>query len=385
MQVALAPVSVSDYRALAERRLPRQLFDYVDGGSYQELTLAANTAAFAEVRLRQRVLRNVAGLDTSREIFGQRWTMPMALAPIGYAGMLARRGERQAAKAAAQLGVPFILSTVALCSIEEVRAATTAPFWFQLYVYRDRGYARDLLARAAAAGCPVLIYTVDLAVLGARYREQRSGRGVALTPWQQMRLAADFAWHWRWLYDVALRGRPFAFGNLTGAVKNARGMNDLRRWIADNLDPSVTWRDLEWLRANWKGKIVVKGLLDPQDARAAMSAIAPDGIVVSNHGGRQLDSTPATLHALPAIREAVGDKTTVFLDGGIRSGLDVFKAIALGADACLIGRAWAYSLAAQGRAGVSAMLGTMKRDLEVTMALTGCRSVVEVNRDVLVG
>ncbi len=380
----IVPISVSDYRALAQTRLPRQLFDYLDGGSYQELTLAANSAAFDAVKLRQRVLRDVGAVDTGREVLGQRWTMPMALAPVGYAGMLARRGEVQAALAAEAFGVPFTLSTVALCSIEEVRAAVKAPFWFQLYVYRDRGFARALLERAHAAGCPVLVYTVDLAVLGARYREQRYGMGASLSLAQRARVAADFAWRWRWLYDVAWRGRPFAFGNLAGAVRHARGMSDFRKWIAANLDPSVTWRDLEWLRANWKGKIVVKGLLDPEDARTAMSAIAPEGIIVSNHGGRQLDSTPATLHALPAIREAVGGRTTVLIDGGIRSGLHVFKALASGADACLIGRAWAYALAARGRAGVSAVLATMKRDLEVAMALTGCVSVGEINGDVLV-
>ena len=383
MRLAGIPVSVSDYRALAERRLPRQLFDYVDGGSYAERTLAANTSTFERIELRQRVLRNVANLDAACEIFGERWSMPMALAPVGYAGMLARRGECQAARAAATFGVPFTLSTVALCSIEEVRAASPVPFWFQLYVYRDRSYARDLLARAWAAGCPTLVYTVDLAVLGARYREMRHGRGAQMTAWQQAWMAADFALHPRWLYDVALRGRPFEFGNLKGAVKNARGMNDLRKWIADNLDPSVTWNDLAWLRENWKGKIVVKGLLDPDDARTAMSALAPDGIIVSNHGGRQLDSVPPTLRALPAIRDVVGDRTKLFLDGGIRSGLDVLKAIAVGADACFIGRAWAFALAAKGGKGVTAMLATMKRDLEVAMSLTGCRTVNDITSEVL--
>jgi L-lactate dehydrogenase (cytochrome) len=280
--------------------------------------------------------------------------------------------------------VPFTLSTVSICPLEEIRKNITKPFWFQLYVIRDRGYARELLKRAHAAGCTVLAFTVDLAVLGARYRDVRNGMaGVPLSALSRAKVAFDYARRVPWLFDVALGGRPLAFGNLVDAVKDAKGFSDFQIWINKNLDPGMTWKDLDWIRANWPGKLVIKGILDPQDARSAMSAVAPDGIIVSNHGGRQLDSVSATLDALPAIREAVGGKTTLFLDGGIRSGLDIVKAMARGADACLIGRAWAYALAAKGEAGVLATLRTMKREMEVAMALTGVTKTQDITRDVL--
>ena len=379
----LSPTSVSDYRRLAERRLPRQLFDYVDGGAYEERTLADNVAAFGRTKLHQRILRDVSSVDTSTTVFGETWKIPAALAPVGFAGMLAKRGEVQAARAAEAFGVPFTLSTVSICPIEEIRAGTTKPFWFQLYVIRDRGYAVELLKRAHAAGCSVLALTVDLAVLGARYRDARNGMGVALSPLARAKVAFDYARRVNWIFDVALGGRPLEFGNLTNAVKDAKGFSDFQIWINRNLDPGMTWKDLDWIRANWPGKLVIKGILDPQDARSAMSAVAPDGIIVSNHGGRQLDSVAATLDALPAVRDAVGGKTTLLLDGGIRSGLDIVKAMARGADACLIGRAWAYALAARGEAGVTATLRTFKREMEVAMALTGVTKTSEITRDVL--
>lgn len=382
-RMPLSPASVADYRRLAERRLPRQLFDYVDGGAYDERTLADNVAAFGRVKLHQRILRDVSSIDTSATVFGETWKIPAALAPIGFAGMLAKRGEVQAARAAEGFGVPFTLSTVSICPIEEIRANTTKPFWFQLYVIRDRGYARELLQRAHAAGCPVLALTVDLAVLGARYRDVRNGMGVALSGSARARVAFDYARRINWLFDVALGGRPLEFGNLVNAVKDAKGFSDFQIWINKNLDPGMTWKDLDWIRANWPGKLVIKGILDPQDARAAMNAVAPDGIVVSNHGGRQLDSVAASLDALPAIREAVGGKTTLLLDGGIRSGLDIVKALARGADACLIGRAWAFALAARGQAGIAATLRTLKREMEVAMALTGVTKTSDITRDVL--
>ena len=382
-RMPLSPASVADYRRLAERRLPRQLFDYVDGGAYDERTLADNVAAFGRVKLHQRILRDVSSIDTSATVFGETWKIPAALAPIGFAGMLAKRGEVQAARAAEGFGVPFTLSTVSICPIEEIRANTTKPFWFQLYVIRDRGYARELLQRAHAAGCPVLALTVDLAVLGARYRDVRNGMGVALSGSARARVALDYARRINWLFDVALGGRPLEFGNLVNAVKDAKGFSDFQIWINKNLDPGMTWKDLDWIRANWPGKLVIKGILDPQDARAAMNAVAPDGIIVSNHGGRQLDSVAASLDALPAIREAVGGKTTLLLDGGIRSGLDIVKAMARGADACLIGRAWAFALAARGQAGIAATLRTLKREMEVAMALTGVTKTSDITRDVL--
>ena len=383
MSLDLNPVSVADYRALARKRLPTQLFDYIDGGSYAEATLGDNVAAFERLKLRQRVLRDVSTIDTGVEIFGQRWTLPAALGPVGFAGMYARRGEAQAAKAAEGFGVPFSLSTVGICSIEEVAKASAQPFWFQLYVIKDRGYARALMQRAHEAGCPVLVFTVDLAVLGSRYRDIRNGMNTAMPLGKRLKVALDFARRPGWIRDVALGGKPLDFGNLREAVPDAKGFGEFGMWVARNLDPGMTWKDLEWVRANWPGKIVIKGVMDPEDARLAMAEVAPEGIVVSNHGGRQLDGTPATLDALPAIREAVGDKTTVFLDGGIRSGLDIVKAVAQGADACLLGRAWAFALAARGEAGVRAMLGTMRQEMHVAMALTGHTKVSEIGRETI--
>lgn len=381
MATPVTPVSVSDYRELARLRLPRQVFDYIDGGAYEERTLAENVAAFGGVKLRQRVLKDVSRIEMGLDLLNRAWSMPLGLAPVGFAGMFARRGEVQAAKAAEAAGIPFTLSTLGICSIEEVRAATSTPFWFQLYVIKDRGYAAELLQRAHAAGCPVLVFTVDLPVLGARYRDARNGVGGSLL--QQARASAHMALRSQWLFNVALRGRPLDFGNVRDAVPKARSFAEFGAWIADNLDPSMTWKDMEWLRANWPGKILIKGIVDPEDARLAMSSVAPEGIVVSNHGGRQLDSAPASLSALPAIREIVGNDTKLLLDGGIRSGLDVVKALALGADACLIGRAWAYALAAQGERGVAALLETFRREMHVALALTGSTSVKTVSRDIL--
>jgi len=377
----ITPVSVSDYRELARTRLPRQVFDYIDGGAYEERTLAENVAAFGAVKLRQRVLKDVSRIDLGTDLLDRSWSMPVGLAPVGFAGMFARRGEVQAAKAAEEFGIPFTLSTLGICSIEEVRAATNTPFWFQLYVIKDRGYAAELLQRAHGAGCPVLVFTVDLPVLGARYRDARNGVGGSLL--RQARASAHMALRSQWLFNVALRGRPLDFGNVRDAVPRARSFAEFGAWIAGNLDPSMTWKDMEWLRANWPGKILIKGIVDPEDAKLAMSTVVPDGIVVSNHGGRQLDSAPASLAALPAIRDIVGDNTKLLLDGGIRSGLDVLKALAMGADACLLGRAWAFALAAQGQQGVAAMLETFRREMHVSLALTGSTSVKTVGRDIL--
>lgn len=383
MSLDLNPVSVSDYREVARRRLPTQLFDYLDGGSYAERTLHDNVEAFSRLKLRQRVLRDVSHIDTSAEIFGEKWTIPAGLAPVGFAGMYAKRGEVQAARAAEKFGVPYTLSTVGICSIEEIAKATKKPFWFQLYVIKDRGYAAELMKRAHEAGCSALVFTVDLAVLGARYRDIRNGMNTTMTLGKRLKVAADFARRVHWIRNVALGGRPLDFGNLREAVPNARGFGEFGAWVAQNLDPSMTWDDLEWVRKNWPGKIIVKGVMDAEDARLAMNAVSPDGIVVSNHGGRQLDSTPATIDALPAIREEVGDRTTVLLDGGIRSGLDIVKALAMGADACLMGRPWVYALAARGEAGVTAMLGTMRQEMHVAMALTGSTSRKEIDRSAI--
>ena len=380
--MGLVPASVRDYRELARRRLPRQLFDYIDGGAYEESTLRANEGDLAGITLRQQVLRDVSRLQLSTTVLGQDLSIPVLLGPVGLAGMFAERAEVQAARAAERAGVVFCESTVSICGIEEVRAATRSPFWFQLYVMRDRDYAADLMARAGAAGCPVLVLTVDLPVVGARYRDTRNGmvgpRSVATRVVQ----ALDFGMHPSWVRDVAVRGRPHTFGNLEKAVPGATSPGSFKEWVDGQFDPSVTWEDLEWVRRNWPGRIALKGILDPDDARRAAAA-GVDALVVSNHGGRQLDATPSTIRALPAVVEAVGDRLEVLVDGGIRSGLDVAKALALGARACLVGRAWAWSVAAGGQSGVASMLGILRDELEVALSLTGVADVHALDRTVL--
>ncbi|HTK53924.1 MAG TPA: L-lactate dehydrogenase [Gemmatimonadaceae bacterium] len=378
----LAPATVSDYRRLAESRLPRQLFDYIDGGAVDERTLAANREDLARLRLRQRVLRDVSQVDTTAEIAGRTAAMPVAFAPVGLAGLMRRRGEVQAARAAAAAGVPFTLSTVGLCSLEEVRAATKVPFWFQLYMMRDRGHVTELLQRARAVGVDTLVFTVDLAVVGARYRDTRNGMGGGLTAAARLRSALNFAAHPRWLMDVALGGRPLVFGNLASYVASAKNVQQFRSWIDSQFDPSVTWRDIEWLRREWPGTLIIKGILEPDDACAAADAGA-QGIVVSNHGGRQLDGAPSSISALPRIADAVSGRLEIMLDGGVHSGQDVVKALALGARSVMIGRAWVYALAARGEAGVRHLLSQIQRDIKVTLALTGLTSARAVTADIL--
>ncbi len=364
------PASVADYRELARRRLPPMFFEYIDGGSYAEVTLERNVADIEALALRQRVMRDMTQLDLSVEVLGQKMAMPIGLSPVGMAGMYARRGEVQAARAAAAAGVPFCLSTVGVCSVEEVAESGKAP-WFQLYMLKDRGYMRELLGRAKAAGCPVLVFTVDLPLPGARYRDIRSGftgatalSGALNTAWQGVT-------HPEWLWDVWLNGRPHSLGSVAGAIPQGRGVTDFLSWIAKNFDRSVTWADLDFVRQVWDGPIVIKGVLDPEDARDAVRAGA-QGLVVSNHGGRQLDGVRSSISALPAIVDAVGNDLEVLMDGGIRSGLDVLKALSLGAKACFIGRAWAYALGAGGRPMVAKMLGTLRAELSTAMVLTGC-------------
>ncbi|WP_136417042.1 L-lactate dehydrogenase [Herbaspirillum sp. ST 5-3] len=378
----LQPASAGDYRELARRRLPRQFFDYLDGGAYDEATMRNNVEDFRRVLLRQRVLRDISHINLKTEVLGQKLAMPVILGPVGLAGMFAPRGEVQAAQAAERAGVPFCESTVSICSLEEVRANTSAPFWYQLYVMRDRGYARELLQRAHAAGCPVLVFTVDLAVVGARYRDVRNGMTGISSPFGKLAKAWDFISHPAWSLSMAMRGKPLVFGNLVKAMPAAQSLPAFRAWVNAQFDPAVTWNDLAWLRENWPGKIVVKGILDPDDARTAAS-LGFDGVVVSNHGGRQLDGVPSSISALPPIVDAVGDRVEVLVDGGVRSGLDVVKALALGARACIIGRAWAYALAGAGGAGVAHVLQIMRKEMEVAMALTACTNLNEINKDIL--
>ena len=363
------PVSVDDYRALARHRLPRFLFDYLDGGAGAEQTLAANAAAWARLALRQRVLVDVAEVDTACSLFGEACAQPLVLAPVGLAGLMARRGEVQAVRAANAAGVPFTLSTVGLCGLDEVAAAARAPFWFQLYWLRDRGLVQALLARAQTAGCRTLVFTVDLPVPGLRHRDPRNGLGV---PGRQARRikAAQVLARPGWIWRVALRGRPLRLGSLEAHAPAARDLDAFRAFIDAQFDPRVTWADLAWLRARWPGRLVLKGILDADDARAAVAAGA-DGIVVSNHGGRQLDGASATAASLPRIVDAVGADTTVLVDGGIRSGVDVFRALALGARGVMIGRPWIFALAAAGEAGLADLLARWRQELRTTMALAG--------------
>jgi len=378
------PVCVADYRAAAKARLPKVLFDYIDGGSYAEATLAANVADMQAVKLRQRVLRDVSKLSMATELFGQTLAMPVALAPIGIAGMYARRGEAAAARAAGAAGVPFILSTVGVCSIDEVTRGA-APPWFQLYMIRDRGFMAEMLARAREAACPVLVFTVDLPTPGARYRDTRNGM-TADTLAARLAQARDGLTHPGWMWDVWLNGRPHTPGNVAAVAPDLKSLTQFWTWIGRNFDPSVTWKDIDWVRERWSGPLVIKGVLDAEDAREA-ARIGADGIVVSNHGGRQLDGALSGIAALPAVADAVGDRLSVLMDGGVRSGLDVLRALALGAKACLVGRAWAYALGARGEAGVADVLRILKNELRVAMSLTGCTdvraadaSLVEISR-----
>lgn len=376
--------NIADFREAARRRLPHFLFEYIDGGSYAEATLARNVSDLAALALRQRILVDVADIDLSAELFGQQLAMPVALAPIGLAGMNARRGEVQALRAAEAAGVPFTLSTVSVCPLGEVAAAARKPFWFQLYMIRDRGFMRELLAQAREAQCPALVFTVDMAVPGSRYRDVRSGLAGAAGPLGALRRVVQAAMRPAWAWDVGLWGRPHHLGNIAPLLQGRTGLEDFFAWMRANFDSSIHWRDLDFIRSEWSGPLILKGILDPEDARQAV-AVGADGIVVSNHGGRQLDGVLSTARALPPIADAVGDRLTVLADGGIRSGLDVVRMLALGAKGVLLGRAWAFALAAGGEAGVAKMLRLIDAEMRVAMALTGVTRVSDINRDNLAG
>ncbi|MDE2041493.1 MAG: FMN-dependent L-lactate dehydrogenase LldD [Alphaproteobacteria bacterium] len=375
--------NIADYRTAARRRLPRFLFEYIDGGSYAEVTLRRNVDDLSRVALRQRVMRDMSALDLSTELFGQNWALPVALAPIGLAGLNARRGECQAVRAAEAMGIPFTLSTVGACPIEEISAAACKPFWFQLYMVRDRDFVRDLLAKAVQAQCNALVFTVDMPVPGSRYRDYHTGLagagGMKGALWRGAQAITKP--HWAW--DVGIMGRPHTLGNVAPVLKGKTGTEDFFKWMRDNFDPSISWRDLDFIRSEWKGPLIIKGILDPADAREA-AALGSDGIIVSNHGGRQLDGVPSTACALPAIADAVGDRLTILADGGVRSGLDVLRMLALGAKGVLLGRAWVWALAAGGEAGVTRMLRLIEAEMRVAMTLTGTCSISEISRDCLV-
>lgn len=362
--------SFDDFRQLAKRRLPRILFDYIDGGSYAETTLARNVDDFQSLMLYQRVMKDMSRVSSRVSLFGHELSMPLILAPVGFAGMYARRGEVQAAGAASNFGIPFCLSTVGICSIEEVaRDVGTAP-WFQLYMIRDREWMASLLERAESAGAGVLILTADLQTPGARYRDVRSGMMRKLSLLEHLNRAFEGLIKSGWTWDVFVNGRPHSFGNLAGVLPAAASFSDAWQWISANFDPSVSWSDLEFIRQYWRGPIVIKGVMTEIDARLAVEN-GVDGIVVSNHGGRQLDGSPSTISVLPNIVNAVGDEISILLDSGIRSGLDVIKALQYGADACLIGRSWAFALAAGGQAGVERVLSIYQSELHTAQVLSG--------------
>ena len=378
----LVPASTEDYRRIAERKVPRFLFDYLDGGSYSETTLRANVSAYQDITLKQTVLKDVSSVDTSVKLFGTPYSMPVGLAPIGLGGMFGTRGELQAKTAADALNIPFTLSTVAICSLEEVAEVSDKPFWFQLYMLRDRGAVQQMLQRAQNVGVDTLVFTVDLAVLGARYRDKRNGLSGGTSLRGRLRTALNLASKPSWIKSVGLGGKPHTFGNLKEYVPNASRPDDFQAWMTQQVDASVTWKDIEWLRDIWPGKLIIKGILTEEDAKEAVQ-VGANGIVVSNHGGRQLDCVDATINVVSDIKSAVGATTTVILDGGIRSGQDVFKACALGADFTLIGRSWVYALAAAGQRGITDLLRTFKAEIEISMALTGTTQSQEINSNVL--
>lgn len=371
--------AATDYRAAAKRRLPPFLFDYIDGGAYAEHTLKRNVTDLADIALRQRVLKNMADLSLETNLFNETLSMPVALAPVGLTGMYARRGEVQAAKAAADRGIPFTLSTVSVCPIEEVAPAISRPMWFQLYVLKDRGFMKNALERAKAAGVTTLVFTVDMPTPGARYRDAHSGMSGPNAPLRRMLQAAT---HPRWALDVGLLGKPHDLGNISAYRGNPTGLADYIGWLGANFDPSIAWKDLEWIREFWEGPMIIKGILDPDDARDAVR-FGADGIVVSNHGGRQLDGVLSSARALPAIADAVKGDLKILADSGIRSGLDVLRMLALGADCATLGRSYIYALAAAGGAGVSNLLELIEKEMRVAMVLTGTRSVSEISAELL--
>lgn len=375
-QHSFPKAAISDYRAIASKRLPRQLFDFLEGGAFDEVTIHKNRTDFQQIQLRKQVLKDVSTLDMTTKMFDQKLSFPLILAPVGFAGVYARRGEVQAAKAAAKAQVPFSLSTVSICSIEEVAQHSSAPFWFQFYMFKDRHHSLDLLQRAQSAGCSVLLLTVDLPIAGARYRYHRSRQTASyLSFFQEMM-------HLRWWIDVRLKGGPLTIGNLPTKAPPMSDLLTMRKWMGSQISQSLTWDDFEWVRAHWKGKILIKGILEPEDAEKAQE-VGADGIVVSNHGGRHIDSTTSTIAALPKIRDVITSDMKLLIDGGITSGLDIFKALALGADACMIGKPWIYGLATRGEVGVSEILNILQNELKIAMTHFATRSIREINKSLI--
>ncbi|MGF6231019.1 L-lactate dehydrogenase (cytochrome) [Inquilinus ginsengisoli] len=372
--------NIQDLRALAARRIPRAIFDYADRGSYDEVTLRANRADLAAIGLRQRVMIDVDKRSVATTILGEDVTMPLAIAPTGLTGLFHGDGEILGARAAEAFGIPFCLSTMSICSIEDVRGAVKKPFWFQLYVMRDRGFSQSLIERAKAAQCSALVLTLDLQIQGQRHRDLKNG--LAVPPRLTLANALDIATKPAWAMKV-LFGKRRSFGNLEGQVKGADDLKTLSEWTASQFDASLSWKDVEWVRSIWPGKLILKGVLDEEDAKIA-AATGADAVVVSNHGGRQLDGARSSISALPGIVQAIGDRTEILFDGGVQSGQDILKAVALGARGCLMGKAFLYGLAAMGEAGVTKALEIMRKELDISMALTGTGDITRVDRSSLV-
>jgi len=372
-------LSIDDLRQLARRKIPKAIFDYADGGSYDERTIRRNAADLDAMSFRQRVMVDVSKISLATTLLGAPVSMPLAIGPTGLAGLFHADGEILGARAAAACGIPFCLSTMSICSIEDVRAATQSPFWFQQYLMKDRGFNQELIDRAAAAQCSALMLTLDLQVIGERRRDPRNG--LTIPPQLTLRNAWDIASKPTWALQV-LFGKRRTFGNLVGRIGGSSGINTLAEWIATQFDASANWRDVEWVRSRWPGKLILKGVLDAEDARLAAAAGA-DAIVVSNHGGRQLDGAPSSISVLSEIVDAVGGRCEVMFDSGVRSGQDIAKALALGARGALIGKAFLYALSAAGEAGVTKALEIMRNELRVTLALTGTASIDAVGPHIL--
>ncbi|HZF14757.1 MAG TPA: alpha-hydroxy acid oxidase [Steroidobacteraceae bacterium] len=373
--------SIADLRALARKRVPRAIFDYCDRGSYDEVTLRRNRSDYEAIEIRQRVAVDVSAQSLATTLVGQPAAMPLGIAPTGLAGLFYRDGEIEGARAAQAFGIPFCLSTVSICSIEDVHGAVEKPFWFQLYLMRDRAFNEELIARAKAAQCSALVLTLDLQMQGVRRQDIKNG--LSIPPRLTLRNALEIAARPAWALGVLL-GKRRTFGNLAGRMQGSGGLATLSEWIGSQFDPTVSWKDVEWVRKQWPGKLVLKGILDPDDARIA-STTGADAIVVSNHGGRQLDGAPSSIASLPGVVEAVNGHCEVLLDGGVQCGQDLLKALALGARGCLMGKSFLYGLAAGGRAGVTTALDLISRELAVTLGLAGLSDVRQVDRSILVG
>ena len=370
---------VEDYRKLAKKRVPKMFYEYADGGSWNEETYRANTDDLKDIKFRQRVAVDISDRSTKMRLLGQEYSMPVALAPVGLLGMQHADGEIHAAKAAESFGVPFTLSTMSVCSIEEVSDKTEKPFWFQLYVMRDRDFIYRLLDRAKEAKCSALMITVDLQLMGQRHKDIRNG--LSTPPKFTFKNMLDLSLKPNWCIKM-LRTKNRRFGNIVGHVEGIKDMSSLSEWTTNQFDTRLTWNDIAEIRKKWDGKVILKGIMDPQDAQLALK-IGADAIIVSNHGGRQLDETSSTIAALPKILDIVGDKCEVWMDGGLRTGQDILKAIAMGAKGTLIGRAFTFGLGANGEAGVLGALRILQKELDMTMALCGRKKLIEVDQSIL--